>query len=80
MNTIPKRLLAALLTLMLAFALAGCGDGAEDLYQTAKLEELQNNEAHARELYQAILDRHPDSPYAEQARERLAELGRNAGQ
>jgi outer membrane protein assembly factor BamD (BamD/ComL family) len=57
-----------------AAALIGCGDSAEQLFETAKLEELQNSPQHASELYQEILDRHPDSPYADQARERLAAI------
>jgi outer membrane protein assembly factor BamD (BamD/ComL family) len=58
----------------IALALSGCGDRAKDLYETAQLEERQYNPDNAAKLYRQIIDRHPRSPYAEQARERLAEL------
>jgi outer membrane protein assembly factor BamD (BamD/ComL family) len=54
--------------------LVGCGDKAKDLYETAQLEEKQNNRPHATELYRQIVEEHPDSPYASQAKTRLAEL------
>ncbi|WP_432821667.1 hypothetical protein [Trichloromonas sp.] len=58
----------------LALALLGCGDQAKELFDTAQLEERQYNAPHARQLYQQIVDKYPDSPYAAQARERLSEL------
>jgi TolA-binding protein len=60
-----------LATLLLA---AACGGGAGELLETAQFEELQRNTTHARELYQEILRRYPDSPEAAQARERLQAL------
>ena len=54
--------------------LVGCGDGAKDLYDTAELEEKQNNRPHAAKLYRQIVEEHPDSPYASQAKARLVEL------
>jgi TolA-binding protein len=69
-----KRIILIVL-LFLALAIAGCsGDSAEDLFDTAQLEELQNNPDHARELYQEIISKHPDSEFAQKARERLAKL------
>ncbi len=59
----------------LVLALLGCGDRAQELYDTAQLEERQYNTEHARQLYGEILEKFPDSPYAAQARERLATLG-----
>jgi outer membrane protein assembly factor BamD (BamD/ComL family) len=53
---------------------AGCGDKAKDLYDTAKLEEKQNNQPHTTKLYRQIVEEYPDSPYANQAKTRLAEL------
>jgi hypothetical protein len=61
--------------LLLAAALAGCGGGAQELLETAKLEELQNNAPHARELYQQILRDYPGSPEAREAESRLKALG-----
>ena len=54
--------------------LVGCGDRAKDLYDTGQFEETQNNGPHAAKLYRQIVEEHPDSPYADQAKSRLAEL------
>jgi TolA-binding protein len=64
-----------LLVLCLALSLAGCGDRAKELYETAQFEEKQTNAEHAGKLYREIIERYPDSPYAVQAKERLAALG-----
>jgi outer membrane protein assembly factor BamD (BamD/ComL family) len=69
MNSLSKFLAACLLLLLL-----GCGDKAQDLYETAQLEEKQFNKPHATKLYRQIVEEHPDSPYANQAKTRLAEL------
>ena len=63
--------------LIVAFglALASCsGNNAEQLFETAKLEELQDNREHAKKLYQDIVNRYPDSSYAQEAKARLAAL------
>jgi len=68
-----RRTIAALL--LGGALLAGCsGGGAADLLQTAELEEVQNNPEHAREIYDEIVRRYPDSAQATKARERLAAL------
>ncbi|WP_136514273.1 outer membrane protein assembly factor BamD [Geomonas edaphica] len=68
-----KRLL---LVAMLVVAGAGCsGDKSKELYDTAQFEEKQNNREHAKQLYQEIVDKYPDSPVAKQAKERLTALG-----
>ncbi len=58
----------------LVMLLAGCGDKAKDLYETAQLEEKQFNKPHATELYRQIVEQYPNSTYASQAKIRLAEL------
>jgi len=60
--------------LSLALLLAGCGDGAKEMYETARFEEQQLNADRAGALYRRIVSEHPSSPYAEQARERLKAL------
>ncbi len=62
------------LLVCLLLLLAGCGDKAKDLYDTAQLEEKQFNKPHATQLYRQIVEEYPDSPYANQAKTRLAEL------
>ena len=54
--------------------IVGCGDKAKDLYDTAQFEEKQFNKPHATKLYRQIVEEHPNSPYANQAKARLAEL------
>jgi TolA-binding protein len=61
--------------LAMATLLAGCGGGAKEMLETAQFEELQRNTTHARELYQEIVRKHPDSPEATTAKERLAAIG-----
>lgn len=63
-----------LLSLLFAALLAGCGDRAKDLYETAQFEEQQFNREHARKLYREVVEKYPSSPYAETARKRLSEL------
>jgi hypothetical protein len=65
-----RRFLAGCLFLLLV----GCGDKAKDLFDTAQFEEKQNNRPHATKLYRQIVEEHRDSPYANQAKARLAEL------
>ena len=63
------------LWLIFALVLSGCsGKKAEELFETARLEELQNAPDHALKLYQEIVDKYPESEYAQKARERLSVL------
>jgi TolA-binding protein len=59
---------------VLAAALAACGESADQLLETAAFEEIQNNPAHARQLYERILRDHPDTPQAKTAAEKLRAL------
>ncbi len=62
---------------ILALLLVGsaCGpDQAAQQLEIAQFEERQGNKAHAKELYQEIILRDSDSPAAQTARTRLAEL------
>ena len=64
-----KKLLCCLFLL-----LASCGSSPEELFQTAELELLQTNYPHATQLYQEIIDKHPNSDFAATARIRLKEI------
>jgi len=59
--------------------IVSCGQSPEQLFETAEFEMLQTNYPHATELYQEILDKHPDSKFAERARKRLGELQARQG-
>ena len=67
--------MAILIAAMLV--IGGCGDSAQTLFDTAQLEEKQNNPQHAAQLYEEILKKYPDSKVAEDARQRLADLRKN---
>jgi TolA-binding protein len=72
-----SRVLVLLIVLLLIFTGAACSpDGAQALFESAQLEERQNNTTHAKELYQEILTKYPKSEYASKAEERLRELQR----
>jgi len=74
---IMKRIVLVL-TIFLAITSFGCsGSTPEDLFDTAKLEELQDNHEHARELYQQIIEKYPESEYAKQSKERLTKMKLN---
>ncbi len=58
-----------------ALSIAGCsGSNAKELFETAQLEELQNNRDHAIKLYREIIEKDPESEYAGKARKRLDAL------
>lgn len=66
-----------ILSLMILFsaAVSGCsGDKAKELMDTALLEEKQHNPDHARQLYQEIIQKYPDSAFAGDAQKRLSDL------
>jgi outer membrane protein assembly factor BamD (BamD/ComL family) len=47
---------------------------AREKYEIAQFEELQKNYVHAKKLYQEIIEKYQDSPYAEKSFERLKAL------
>jgi hypothetical protein len=64
-----------LLLIMLAIAVPGCSDRkAAELYETARFEELQNNNKQAIRLYERIVVVYPMSDYAAKAKGRVDEL------
>ncbi len=68
----PTKLVVAL---VLAVALAGCSSGgAQEMYDTAQLEEVQDNPENAAKIYRKLIEQYPDSLQAEKARSRLEAL------
>ncbi|MFZ5573250.1 MAG: tetratricopeptide repeat protein [Thermodesulfobacteriota bacterium] len=67
--------------LLYATTFWGCfGNQAQEWYETAELEEIQNSKDHAGQLYRRIIAEYPDSEYARKAAERLAAMeGGKAG-
>ena len=65
----------AIFVIAFALVVAGCSDKkAREKYETAQFEELQKNYVHARELYQEIIKKYPETAYAKEASERLKAL------
>lgn len=69
-----QSMMRAVFVLGMFFGIAGCGESPQKMFETAQFEELQNNQKHARELYERIIQKHPDSEFAKKAASRLAEL------
>jgi TolA-binding protein len=66
---------ATILAVLLMTTTVGCSDkGAQELYMTAQFEERQNNVEHAKDLYQEITTKYPNSEYAKDAQARLTIL------
>ncbi len=67
-----------MLGLVLALSPTACTSSheraAQDAYELAQFEEKQGNADHARQLYQEIVTKHPDTAWAEKANARLTEL------
>lgn len=74
-----KSIICTTFVLGLFFGSAGCGESPQQLFETAQFEELQNNQSHARELYEQIIRTHPNSDFAKKAALRLAELKKQPG-
>jgi TolA-binding protein len=61
--------------MVLVGLLGACNvDKSKELFETAQFEEKQSNREHARQLYQEIVTKYPESPLAKQAKERLTAL------
>lgn len=63
------------LIILLSVVMSGCsGDKAKELMDTAILEEKQHNPDHAKQLYQEVIQKYPDSAFAKDAQKKLSEL------
>lgn len=68
---------ALLVGVMLVLAPVACTSAeraAQETYDLGQFEEKQGNVDHARQLYEEIVTKHPDTSWAEKARVRLSEL------
>jgi len=74
MKSILRFARLTLLASVLNSALGCYGENPAQILETAQFEELQRNEEHARELYERIITKFPNSEQAGIARTRLAEL------
>jgi TolA-binding protein len=71
-----KRVVLLILICFSLLSVTGCSSNkAEELYEIAQFEELQNNKEHAQELYEEIIGKYPGSDFARKAEERLSEIG-----
>ncbi len=69
-----KRILLIFLITLTVMLSACSGKKAQEIYETAQFEELQKNTVHAKQLYQEIIEKYPDTEYAVKASERLKAL------
>ncbi len=74
MNRFLKKSLLLLFSAGLLAFTSCAGNAPEELYKTAQFEELQKNEEHALQLYEEIINKHPESEYAQKAKDRVSEL------
>lgn len=73
-----KRLMF-IIVVAVVIVLNSCGgDSPKSMFDTAQLEELQNNSKHAKEIYEDIISKHPNTEYAQKAKERLDKLVQSA--
>ena len=69
------RRIISVLMIIFVLVLTGCSEKkAQELFEIAQFEELQKNQKHARELYEEIVKKYPETDYARKAEERLSAL------
>lgn len=69
-----KKYIVILLALCCTALTACSGDQGKQQLETAQFEEKQNNREHAMKLYEEVIAKHPGSPNAKVAQERLNAL------
>ena len=71
------KLIFVLVAVICTVSFLSCSaDKASDLFETAQFEELQNNNEHARKIYEDIVKKYPKSDTARKAEERLTAMGK----
>ena len=75
-KTGPKKTFCYMLLLVAGLLCFACSaeKKAAEIYDIAAFEELQTNTTHARELYQEIIEKYPDTETARKARQALERL------
>jgi TolA-binding protein len=69
------------LSLLVTVSLVSCSaDKAEELFETAQFEELQNNSEHAQQIYKEIVEKYPDSNFARKAEDKLSAVEASKGE
>ncbi len=68
------RTLALCLCFLSSLLIACTGDKSQEMLETAQFEERQHNQTHAKQLYEDIVRLYPQTPAAETARARLAQM------
>jgi TolA-binding protein len=71
------KLIFVLVAVICTVSLLSCSaDKASELFETAQFEELQNNNEHARQIYEDIIKKYPGSDSAKKAEDRLTAIGK----
>lgn len=73
-HSIVGPIVIALLLAVSSGACASAERAAQETYDLAQFEEKQGNAEHARQLYQDVITKYPDTSWAEKARASLADL------
>ena len=80
-KTMKTKLRHVLLLIAGLFFLSCSGEKkAEELLEIAAFEELQTNIPHAKQLYQEIIEKYPDTETARKAREALEKISNRSGE
>lgn len=73
-SSAARALLVGVILVLAPMACTSAERAAQDTYELGQFEEKQGNTDHARQLYQEIVTKHPDTSWADKARTRLSEL------
>lgn len=69
------RKILLLLSVVAVLVVGGCsGDNGKQLFETAQFEEKQHNLEHAKQLYDELAKKYPQSEFGQKAAERLKTL------
>ncbi|MEW6683134.1 MAG: hypothetical protein AB1451_09480 [Nitrospirota bacterium] len=72
--SIVRPIAIALLLAVSSVACTSAERAAQEAYELAQFEQKQGNAEHARQLYQEVITKYPDTSWAKKARAGLSEL------